>query len=195
MNLLKIRNMIKIRAIILFIVCLIANITMAQNNENKNWRYKLNDKTHLNIANIIDTNQYIVIKNDNSFKMISRNDSIIYHFSPFISDIVISKKKQQIKKVDLFYDIFKKFYISSNEDTSKLFIYSIKSIKNNSNFYQIYPKQIDSTENNFVLLNLAIILKIENEFNIYILNSFQKVRKLEEINYSLFNVFEEYFNK
>lgn len=179
--------------IILFFIVLNTSFIKAQNNISNNLKYEISDSVYINLSNLLDTTEYAIIQNESSLILTSKKDSFIYYFSPFPSKIVTSKN-QKISKLDLFNNVFKNIYENTVDDTSNLFEYSIRSIKKNSLFCQISPKQFDNIEYNIVILNLSIILKIKNEYEFYMLNSIQKVRKSENVNLSLFKSFEEFFN-
>ena len=149
----------------------------------------------LDIANVIDTQQYSITQNDIGVEITSKKDSLVYRVY-LVSDEVVNVKKRHSQTVEneLFNYAFKTYYDNSVQDTSGIFCYSLLNIKKNSMLVNIVPCQFDTIELNFVYNVLLGLIRFDKVNKIVVISSFQIVKKKEEINESLIRQFEIYFN-
>jgi hypothetical protein len=149
----------------------------------------------LDIANVIDTQQYSITQNDIGVEITSKKDSLVYRVY-LVSDEVVNVKKRHSQTVEneLFNYAFKTYYDNSVQDTSGVFCYSLLNIKKNSMLVNIVPCQFDTIELNFVYNVLLGLIRFDKVNKIVVISSFQIVKKKEEINESLIRQFEIYFN-
>jgi hypothetical protein len=149
----------------------------------------------LDIANVIDTQQYSITQNDIGVEITSKKDSLVYRVY-LVSEEVVNVKKRHSQTVEneLFNYAFKTYYDNSVQDTSGVFCYSLLNIKKNSMLVNIVPCQFDTIELNFVYNVLLGLIRFDKVNKIVVISSFQIVKKKEEINESLIRQFEIYFN-
>jgi len=78
----------------------------------------------LDIANVIDTQQYSITQNDIGVEITSKKDSLVYRVY-LVSDEVVNVKKRHSQTVEneLFNYAFKTYYDNSVQDTSGVFCY------------------------------------------------------------------------